>query len=97
MDSSISTGNPQLIVLSGPSGVGKDAVFGRLRDQGRPYHFTITATTRPRRSSERDGIDYIFLTDDSGLGNEHLAPTVGDYQVEFLNDLLERIIREAIL
>ena len=54
--------NPLLIVLSGPSGVGKDAVFGRLRDQGRLYHFTVTATTRPRRSSERDGVDYIFLT-----------------------------------
>jgi hypothetical protein len=43
------------------------------------------------------GGSYIFLTDDSGIGNDHLAPTVGDYQVEFLNDLLERIIREAIL
>jgi hypothetical protein len=43
------------------------------------------------------GGTYIFLTNDSGIGNEHLAPTVGDYQVEFLNDLLERIIREAIL
>ena len=43
------------------------------------------------------GGTYIFLTDDSGLGNDHLAPTVGDYQVEFLNDLLERLIRDAIL
>jgi len=43
------------------------------------------------------GGTYIFLTDDSGIGNDHLAPTVGDYQVELLNDLLERLIREALL
>lgn len=43
------------------------------------------------------GGTYIFLTDDSGIGNDHLEPTVGDFQVEFLNDLLERVIREAIL
>lgn len=51
-----------LFVLSGPSGVGKDAVLSRIRQFGRPYHFTITATTRQRRPGERDGVDYIFLT-----------------------------------
>ena len=50
-----------LVVLSGPSGVGKDAVLTRMRELGRPYHFTITATTRPKRSGEEDGVDYIFL------------------------------------
>ncbi len=53
---------PLLVVLSGPSGVGKDAVFTRLRELGRPYQFTVTATTRPRRPSEQDGVDYVFLT-----------------------------------
>ena len=51
----------RLFVLSGPSGVGKDAVLSRLRRLGRPYHFTITATTRRIRPGERDGVDYIFL------------------------------------
>ena len=55
---------PLLIVLSGPSGVGKDAVLARMRESGRPYHFTVTATTRPRRPMERDGVDYIFLPKD---------------------------------
>ena len=53
---------PLLIVLSGPSGVGKDAVVDRMREQGTQYHFTITATTRPRRPNERDGVDYLFVT-----------------------------------
>ena len=56
---------PLLIVLSGPSGVGKDAVLSRMKEQGRGYHFTVTATTRRRRPAERDGVDYIFHSDQS--------------------------------
>lgn len=52
-----------LMVLSGPSGVGKDAVLTRLRDLGRPYHMVVTATTRPIRPSEQDGIHYLFLSE----------------------------------
>ena len=54
--------SPLLVVLSGPSGVGKDAVLTRMRELGQPYHFTVTATTRRQRESERDGTDYIFKT-----------------------------------
>ncbi len=53
---------PILIVLSGPSGVGKDALLSRMRELGSPFHFAITATTRPKRASERDGVDYVFVT-----------------------------------
>ncbi len=53
---------PLLVVLSGPSGVGKDAVLSRMREMGRPYFFTVTATTRPQRPTERDGVDYVFVT-----------------------------------
>ena len=53
---------PLLVVISGPSGVGKDAVLSVLRSRGRPYHFAITATTRPSRGAEMDSRDYYFLT-----------------------------------
>lgn len=39
---------------------------------------------------------YVFLTDDSGVGGSHLTPTVGQYTVEHLNDLLVRLINENI-
>ncbi|MDR1860514.1 MAG: VWA domain-containing protein [Bacteroidales bacterium] len=37
---------------------------------------------------------YVFITDDSGVGNKHLTPTVGEYQVEYLNDLMVRLINK---
>ena len=52
---------PLLVVLSGPSGVGKDAAITELKNLDRPWHFAITATTRPIRSGEQDGVDYVFL------------------------------------
>ena len=58
---------PLLVVLSGPSGVGKDAVLSRLKGLDRPWHFVVTATTRPQRTAERDGVDYIFLDTTSFL------------------------------
>jgi guanylate kinase len=58
---------PLLVVLSGPSGVGKDAALAELRKLDRPWHFVVTATTRPIRAGERDGIDYIFLDEPTFL------------------------------
>ncbi len=42
------------------------------------------------------GGTYTFLTDHSGIGNPHLEPTIGEYQVEMLNDLLVRVIGESL-
>ena len=55
-------GEPLLVVLSGPSGVGKDVALSQLRTLERPWHFVVTATTRPRRPNETDGLDYVFLS-----------------------------------
>ncbi|PWH13559.1 MAG: guanylate kinase, partial [Anaerolineae bacterium] len=40
---------PLLIVISGPSGAGKDTIVQRMKERGMPFHFVVTATTRPRR------------------------------------------------
>jgi len=53
---------PLLIVLSGLSGVGKDAVLTRLRQSGCPLEFIVTVTTRPPRASEINGIHYRFVS-----------------------------------
>ncbi len=52
---------PLLVVISGPSGVGKDSVLAELR-QDRALSFVVTATDRPMRPGERDGYDYHFVS-----------------------------------
>ncbi|MGH2628137.1 MAG: guanylate kinase [Anaerolineales bacterium] len=59
---------PLLIVLSGPSGAGKDAVLRRMKERGLPFHFVVTATTRPQRPDEVDAVDYIFVSQDAFAG-----------------------------
>lgn len=53
---------PLLVIISGPSGVGKDSVVRRMRELAYPFHFVVTATDRPRRPDEVDGVDYHFLS-----------------------------------
>lgn len=59
--------NPLLVVISGPSGVGKDTVIKRMKQLGYPFHFVVTATTRPPREDEVQGVDYIFVSEDQFL------------------------------
>ena len=53
---------PLLIVISGPAGVGKDTVLNRLKQADHPFHFVVTATDRPPRPDEVDGVDYFFVS-----------------------------------
>ncbi len=54
---------PLFVVLSGPSGAGKDAVLDEMARRGHAFHRVTTCTTRPPRDNERDGVDYFFVTD----------------------------------
>lgn len=78
--------HPLLVVISGPSGAGKDAVLAGLKRRRHPFHFVVTATNRPRRPGEVDGRDYIFVSTEQFIGmierNELLehAQVYGDYK-----------------
>ena len=61
----IPTPPPAVVVISGPSGVGKDAVMRRLQELRPDLHQVVTATSRPARPGERDGVDYFFVTTES--------------------------------
>jgi guanylate kinase len=51
-----------LVIISGPSGVGKDAVLDAMkRKHNGSVHYTVTTTTRPQRPGEVDGVDYTFV------------------------------------
>jgi len=53
---------PLLIVLSGPSGAGKDAILNQLKREGYPAVFITTVTTRPKRAQEKEGVHYHFVS-----------------------------------
>ena len=53
---------PLLILLSGLSGAGKDTVLEGLRKSKLSFYFSVSATTRPPRAGEKEGVDYHFVT-----------------------------------
>ncbi len=60
-----STKSALVVVISGPSGVGKDVMIDRMNESGQfGFHFTVTATTRDPRPGERDGINHHFVAVD---------------------------------
>ena len=77
---------PLLIVISGPSGVGKDSAVQRMKERGLPIHFVVTATTRPQRENEQHGVDYFFVSREQFaemIENDDLieyAVVYGDYK-----------------
>jgi len=55
---------PLLIVISGPSGVGKDAIVSRMKKSDYPVKYVITLSTRSQRASEKNNIDYHFVSNE---------------------------------
>lgn len=55
---------PLLVILSGPSGVGKDAVLHSMKSLGYPLFYAVTMTTRLKRDNEKEGVDYYFVSRD---------------------------------
>ncbi len=53
---------PRIFIISGPSGVGKDAVIEQLRQVFPLAKYVVTATTRPMRKGEIDGVHYKFMS-----------------------------------
>ncbi len=94
--------NPQtnkrglLIVISGPSGVGKDTLIKSLLEHDRNLRYSVSCTTRSPRPGEVDGVDYSFVTRarfqqliDEGAFLEHAT-----YNGNFYGTLTERVARE---
>ena len=68
---------PLLIVISGPSGAGKDALLTRMKKSGHPLKYITTVTTRAQRAKERDNVNY------------HFVPTTKFQEMIKNNELLE--------
>ena len=54
----------KLIIVSAPSGAGKSTLINHLLSIGYDFSFSISATSRPPRGNERNGVEYFFLSPD---------------------------------
>ena len=75
--------SPLLIVISGPSGVGKDAVLNEMKARMLPFHFVVTTTSRKPRPGEVEGVDYNFVEQayfESMIANNELIEFALVYQ-----------------
>lgn len=52
----------KLVILSAPSGSGKSTIIKHILDKGLPLEFSVSATSRPPRGNEKNGVEYFFLT-----------------------------------
>jgi guanylate kinase len=88
----------RVFVITGPSGVGKGTLIRTLRERMPELELSVSATTRPPRPGEEDGVDYHFLTDedfqrrvDAGQFVEHATYSGRRYGT--LRSELERRLR----
>ena len=89
--------NAKIVVLSGPSGVGKGTVHAALRNSCADYDFSVSVTTRKPREGEVEGVHYFYRTQeefdrmtDEGLFAEYIRIYNNSYGT--LKSELERII-----
>lgn len=83
-----------LVVISGPSGSGKTTIVNRLEQDPR-VHVVITATTRPMRKGEQNGVDYWFLTREE-FERRRDAGEFLEWQEVFQNGHLYGTLRSAL-
>jgi guanylate kinase len=62
VDLNVLVQKPLMIVISGPSGVGKDSIIHALLQRKLPIHFVVTVNTRHPRPDEKESIDYFFVS-----------------------------------
>ena len=84
-----------LIVISGPSGVGKDTLIKRLLELDRNLRYSVSCTTRPPRPGEVDGVDYTFVSRErfQQLIDEGAFLEYAEYNGNLYGTLAERVER----
>ena len=69
----------KLIVISGASGVGKGTVLGIMMEKRKDLSFSVSATTRPPRPGEIDGVHYYFISREKFADRRKKSRPTGRY------------------
>lgn len=87
----------KLIIFSAPSGSGKSTIINYLLTQNLNFSFSISATSRPPRGTEKDGVEYFFLTPDEfrrRIANDEFLEYEEVYQDRFYGTLKEQVEKQ---
>ena len=87
----------QLLIFSAPSGSGKSTIINYLLTQNLNLAFSISATSRPPRGTEKDGVEYFFLTPDEfrrRIANDEFLEYEEVYQDRFYGTLKEQVEKQ---
>ena len=95
----------KVVVIAGPSGVGKSTIIDGLKQLDDVFEEVTTATTRAPREGEKDGIDYYFLTKEEfkkakergDIPEFRYTPSTKNYYGIYLPDLIEKSKHGKIL
>ena len=89
----------KLIIFSAPSGSGKSTIINYLLTQNLNLAFSISATSRPPRGTEKDGVEYFFLTPDEfrrRIANDEFLEYEEVYQDRFYGTLKEQMEKQLL-
>ena len=87
----------KLIIFSAPSGSGKSTIINYLLTQNLNLAFSISATSRPPRGTEQNGVEYFFLTPDefrSRIANDEFLEYEEVYQDRFYGTLKAQVEKQ---
>ena len=87
----------KLIIISAPSGSGKSTIINHLISKGLPLGFSISATSRAPRGTEKNGVEYYFLTPDEfrqKIQNDEFLEYEEVYQDRFYGTLKAQVERQ---
>jgi guanylate kinase len=90
----------KLIIFSAPSGSGKSTIINYLLTQNLNLAFSISATSRPPRGTEKDGVEYFFLTPDEfrrRIANDEFLEYEEVYQDRFYGTLKEQVEKQLAM
>ena len=89
----------KLIIVSAPSGSGKSTIIGKIMEKYENLHFSISATSRPPRGTEQNGVEYFFLSPEEfrqKIANDEFIEYEEVYPDKFYGTLKSQVEKQLL-